>query len=91
MEFLLHLTHLTPIRKMAKDDHIEMEGTVDEAMGGGQYLIRLTNKAGTTIRARLSGKMTQNKIRVIPGDRVRVSVSPYDLTHGMITFRERGR
>ena len=71
---------------MPREDHIEFEGTVEEAGGGGKFRIRLDlNQA--SILAQLSGKMRQNKIRVIPGDRVRVAVSPYDPTHGIITFR----
>lgn len=72
---------------MPKDDHLELQGSVEEALGGGQYSVR--TKEGPIIRARLCGKMKQNKIRVIPGDTVTVSVSPYDTTHGMITFRAR--
>lgn len=70
---------------MPKDDHIEVEGKVTDALGGGQYSVATTT--GQTIRARLNGKMKQHHIRVLPGDTVRVAVSPYDMTHGMITFR----
>lgn len=73
---------------MPKDDHVELAGSVIEALGGGQYSVKLT-ESGSEIRARLCGKMKQHQIRVIPGDRVKVAVSPYDLTHGMITYRER--
>jgi translation initiation factor IF-1 len=76
---------------MSKDDHLELEGTIDESMGGGQYKIRLAEKTkegtNTYIRAQLSGKMKQHHIRVLPGDKVRVSVSPYDTSHGILTFR----
>ncbi len=71
---------------MPKDDHIEVEGTVTDAMGGGQYMVK-AREGGAEIRAQLSGRMRRNHIRVIPGDRVKISVSPYDMTHGLITFR----
>ncbi len=76
---------------MSKDDHIEFEGTIEESMGGGQYKISITGKDNvvTYVRARLSGKMKQHKIRVLPGDKVRVAVSPYDMSHGILTFRFR--
>lgn len=74
---------------MPKEDHIELEGTIKEALGGGQYLVTVQGGA-TEVRARLNGKMKTHHIRVIPGDRVKVAVSPYDMTHGMITFRVRG-
>lgn len=78
---------------MSKDDHLELEGTIEDAMGGGQYKIRLVEKTKdgdfTYIRAKLSGKMKQHHIRVLPGDRVRVAVSPYDMTHGILIFRSK--
>jgi translation initiation factor IF-1 len=73
---------------LAKDDLIKLEGKVSDATGGGNYLVLLEN--GVTISARLSGKMKQFKIRIIVGDRVTVGVSPYDPTHGLITFRHKG-
>jgi translation initiation factor IF-1 len=73
---------------MSKGDLIEMPGTITDALGGGQYSIQL--EAGDTIiRGRLSGRMRRFRIRVLPGDRVRVAVSPYDLSHGFIVYRER--
>ena len=75
---------------MSKGDHLEMEGVIEEAMGGGQYRIRLADtKEPTFVRAKLAGKMKQRHIRVLPGDRVRVEVSPYDMTHGILTWRYR--
>ena len=71
---------------MSNGDLVEMEGNVMEAMGGGQYLIQVDNNK---IRARLAGKMKQNKIRVLPGDKVRVAVSPYDMSHGIIIRRHK--
>lgn len=72
---------------MSKGDLIEIEGAVQSALGGGQYSV-LTDD-GVTVRARLSGKTRRNHIRVLPGDRVRVAVSPYDMSHGMITWRNK--
>ncbi len=78
---------------MSKDDHLELEGVIEDAMGGGQYRIRLNEQtkegAYTYVRAQLSGKMRQHHIRVLPGDKVRVAVSPYDMTHGILTYRSK--
>lgn len=74
---------------MPKDDHIEVRGKIIDAMGGGQYQIQLDNSEKSEIRAQLCGKMKKAHIRVLPGDRVTVSLSPYDLTHGIITYRDR--
>ncbi len=74
---------------MPKDDHLELPGTIKEALGGGQYSVTL--ETGNEVRARLCGKMKQFRIRVIPGDKVKVAFSPYDPSHGMITFREKLR
>lgn len=73
---------------MSKGDLIEMEGVLDQALGGGQYSVNLTEE-NRVVRGRLSGKMKKNHIRVLPGDRVRVAVSPYDLSHGLIVRRHR--
>lgn len=73
---------------MSKGDHIELDGVVAEACGGGQYLVQPSD-APDQVRATLGGKLKKNHIRVLPGDRVKVSVSPYDLTHGFITYRHR--
>lgn len=73
---------------MAKDDLIQIDGTVTDVTGGGNYKIALEN--GVEISARLCGKMKRFKIRVIVGDKVTVGVSPYDPTHGLITFRHKG-
>jgi translation initiation factor IF-1 len=75
---------------MSKGDHLELDGTIEEAMGGGQYRVRLDDaKESTHVRARLCGKMKQRHIQVIPGDKVKVGVSPYDTSHGLITWRHR--
>lgn len=72
---------------VARDDLIQATGQVEKVLGGGRYQIGLDS--GQTITAQLSGRMRRFRIRVIPGDRVQVGVSPYDPTHGFITFRLR--
>jgi translation initiation factor IF-1 len=68
-----------------KEDKIEMEGTVIEALPSTQFRVRLDN--GHEILAYLSGKMRKYYIRILLGDRVRVELSPYDLTRGRIVYR----
>ncbi len=72
---------------MSKEDLIRLEGKVEEATGGGQYVVLLDN--GATVTARLCGKMKRFKIRIIVGDRVTVGLSPYDPSHGLITHRQK--
>lgn len=72
---------------MSKEDLIRLEGKVADLAGGGNYLVQLDN--GTSITARISGKMKKFKIRVLVGDRVSVGVSPYDPSHGLITHRQK--
>ena len=67
------------------DDSIEVEGTVREALPNANFKIELAN--GHEVLAHVSGKIRMNFIRVIPGDRVLVEHSPYDLTRGRITYR----
>ena len=70
---------------MSKKDSIEVEGKVKEALPNANFKIELAN--GHEVLAHVSGKIRMNFIRVIPGDRVLVELSPYDLTRGRITFR----
>ena len=70
---------------MAKKDSIEVEGTVRAALPNANFKIELAN--GHEVLAHVSGKIRMNFIRVIPGDRVLVELSPYDLTRGRITYR----
>ena len=70
---------------MAKEEMIEMEGTVEEVLPNTQFRIRLTN--GAHVLAYTGGKMRMRRIRVIAGDRVTLEMSPYDATRGRITFR----
>jgi translation initiation factor IF-1 len=68
-----------------KDDVIEFEGTVVEALPSATFKVKLPN--GHIVTARISGKLRVNYIRILPGDRVTVEVSVYDLTKGRITWR----
>lgn len=70
---------------MSKKDFIEMEGTVEEALPSATFKVQLDN--GHTINAYLAGKMRKFKIKIVPGDRVKIEMSPYDLSKGRITFR----
>jgi translation initiation factor IF-1 len=70
-----------------EDDKLVVEGTVVEALPGTQFKVRLEN--GVEILAYLSGKMRKFYIRILLGDRVKVEMSPYDLSRGRITFRHR--
>lgn len=70
---------------MPKDDVIEFEGTVVEAMPNATFKVKLPN--GHMVTAQLSGKLRMNYIRIVPGDRVTIEVSIYDLNKGRITWR----
>ena len=70
---------------MAKEDVIEIEGVVVDTLPNAKFNVRLPN--GTTVLAHVSGKMRMHYIRILPGDRVALQISPYDLTRGRIVFR----
>jgi len=70
---------------MAKEDVIEAQGTVAETLPNAMFRVQLDN--GHAILAHISGKMRMNFIRILPGDKVTVELSPYDLTRGRITYR----
>lgn len=70
---------------MAKEATIEVEGKVLDVLKGGAFRVELENKQ--IIEAHVSGKIRMNYIRILPGDKVTVEISPYDLTRGRITFR----
>lgn len=72
---------------MAKSDVIEVEGTVVEALPNAIFLVELQN--GHRIMAHISGKMRMHFIRIYPGDKVTLELSPYDLTRGRITWRSK--
>ncbi len=70
---------------MAKDDVLELEGTVIESLPNAVFQVQLEN--GHVILAHIAGKLRMNFIRILPGDKVTVEMSPYDLTRGRITWR----
>ena len=72
---------------MAKEEAIEVEGIVKEALPNTMFRVELQNKQ--LILAQLSGKMRKHYIKIVPGDSVKVALSPYDLNRGRIIFRER--
>ena len=72
---------------MAKEDVIEMEGIVKETLPNTMFRVELDN--GHVITAHISGKMRKHYIRILTGDRVKVEMTPYDLTKGRIVYRER--
>ena len=72
---------------MAKEDQIEMEVEIIDTLPNTTFRVRLENDHVVT--AHISGKMRKNYIRILTGDKVRVEVTPYDLTKGRITYRER--
>lgn len=72
---------------MAKEDNIEFTGTVVETLPNTMFRVELEN--GHIVTAHISGKMRKNYIRILTGDKVRVEMTPYDLSKGRITFREK--
>ena len=72
---------------MAKEDHIEMEGTVKETLPNTTFRVELDN--GHVVTAHISGRMRKNYIRILTGDTVTVQLTPYDLSKGRITFRSK--
>ncbi|MGD8783889.1 MAG: translation initiation factor IF-1 [Thioalkalispiraceae bacterium] len=72
---------------MAKEEHIEMEGTVIDTLPNTMFRVELEN--GHVVTAHISGKMRKHYIRILTGDKVTVQLTPYDLTKGRIVFRGR--
>lgn len=72
---------------MAKEEGIQVEGTVKEVLPGTMFRVQLPN--GSTILAHISGKMRKHFIRIVPGDKVTVELSPYDVDKARIIFREK--
>jgi len=72
---------------MAKEDLIEVEGVVAEALPNAMFVVELEN--GHKVMAHISGKIRMHFIRILPGDKVKVELSPYDLTRGRITYRNK--
>lgn len=72
---------------MAKEDVIEVEGTVQEPLPNAMFRVKLEN--GHEVLAHISGKMRMHFIRILPGDKVKLEISPYDLTRGRIVYRSK--
>ena len=72
---------------MSKEDHIEMEGTVVDTLPNTMFRVKLEN--GHVITAHISGRMRKNYFRILTGDKVKVELTPYDLSKGRITYRGR--
>ncbi len=72
---------------MSKDDVFEVEGVVEEVLPSTTFKVKLTN--GHVITAHVSGKIRMHTIRILPGDKVTVEISPYDITRGRITYRHK--
>ena len=72
---------------MAKEDSIEMDGTIVDTLPNTMFRVEFDN--GHTVTAHISGKMRKHYIRILTGDRVKVEVTPYDLSKGRITYRAR--
>lgn len=72
---------------MDSKDVIELEGEITEALPNAQFRVKV--ETGQVILAHVSGKIRKNFIRILPGDKVKVEISPYDLTRGRITYRAR--
>jgi translation initiation factor IF-1 len=70
---------------MAKQSFIEQDGTITESLSNAMFRVELEN--GHVLTAHISGKMRMHYIKILPGDRVKLEMSPYDLTKGRITFR----
>jgi len=74
---------------MAKDDVIQMQGTVLENLRNATFRVELNNREKSVVLAHISGKMRMNYIRILPGDTVTVELTPYDLSRGRIVFRSK--
>jgi translation initiation factor IF-1 len=75
----------SPYRCMAKEDAIQMEGEVIETLPNTTFRVKLEN--GHVVTAHISGRMRKNYIRILTGDKVKIEMTPYDLTKGRITYR----
>jgi translation initiation factor IF-1 len=82
-----HYTRSAKEALLAKEEAIEVDGKVKESLPNTMFRVELEN--GHVILAHLSGKMRKHYIRIVPGDRVKVALSPYDLTRGRIIYREK--
>lgn len=75
------------LARMAKEEQLELEGRVIDTLPNTMFRVELDN--GHVVTAHISGRMRKNYIRILTGDRVKVELTPYDLTKGRITFRDR--
>ncbi len=82
-----HSQHEGEFAALSKQDLIEMEGTVTDSLPNAMFRVDLDN--GFSVLAHISGKIRRNYIKILPGDRVKVELTPYDLTKGRITYRLR--
>jgi translation initiation factor IF-1 len=73
--------------RLRKEEPIELEGTITESLGNSNFRVKISENH--SVLARIAGRMRKYRIRVLPGDRVTVEVSPYDVTRGRITYRHR--
>lgn len=80
-----HCTEAGDVKIMAKEDSIEVQGTVLETLPNAMFRVEMEN--GHKILAHISGKMRMHFIKILPGDKVTVELTPYDLTRGRITYR----
>tara|TARA_R110001592_G_scaffold116059_1_gene316945 strand:- start:84234 stop:84527 length:294 start_codon:yes stop_codon:yes gene_type:complete len=87
MRLVLENRSLEIVKIMAKEDHIEMEGEVIDTLPNTTFRVKLEN--GHVVLAHISGKMRKNYIRILTGDKVKVELTPYDLSKGRITYRAR--
>jgi len=86
--FFLEFAQIRRARKVAKqEDKIEVEGEITEALPSTMFRVQVDG--GHSVLATISGKMRKNYIRILPGDKVKVELSPYDLSRGRITYRYR--
>ena len=85
MAFIPKITAIKGGKGVAKEDVIEVEGVVVDTLPNTNFKVELEN--GHQILAHISGKLRMNYIKILPGDKVRVELSPYDLTRGRITWR----
>jgi translation initiation factor IF-1 len=87
--FHRYATAIVKELNLSKQDLIEMEGTVTESLPNAMFRVDLDN--GFNVLAHISGKIRRNYIKILPGDRVKVELTPYDLTKGRITYRLRNK
>lgn len=83
----IHLNEFAKETAIEKEEPIQLEGTVSEVLGNANFRVQVTEDH--SVLAKIAGKMRRHRIRVLPGDRVKVEVTPYDLERGRIVYRYR--